>query len=236
MSDPTLLAAALQGITMIYRTNGQAVHALAGIDLTLRQGEFVCLAGPSGSGKSTLLHLIGTLDQPTSGTIRVGEQEISGLSRQESALFRRRAIGFVFQTFNLVPVLSAFENVEYVLLLQGVETPERHQRVMAMLAAVGLAELADRRVTELSGGQQQRVAVARALVGNPPLVLADEPTGNLDSTNGEAIIRLLRRLNEERGTTVLYSSHDPRIIAWADRVLSLHDGRITEDRQQTRHP
>jgi putative ABC transport system ATP-binding protein len=236
MSDPAPLAVALQGVTMTYRTNGHAVHALAGIDLTLRQGEFVCLAGPSGSGKSTLLHLIGSLDQPTSGTIRVGEQEISGLSRQESALFRRRATGFVFQTFNLIPVLSGFENVEYVLLLQGVETSERRQRVMAMLAAVGLAELADRRVTELSGGQQQRVAVARALVGNPPLVLADEPTGNLDSTNGESIIRLLRRLNEERGTTVLYSSHDPRIIAWADRVLSLQDGRITEDRQQTGHP
>ncbi|MEW6500442.1 MAG: ABC transporter ATP-binding protein [Thermodesulfobacteriota bacterium] len=224
----------LQGVTKAYHANGQPVVALDGIELTLRQGEFVCLAGPSGSGKSTLLHLVAALDQPTSGSIRVANQEISGLDRTAGALFRRATIGFVFQTFNLIPVLTAFENVEYLLLLQGVAAEERRERVRKMLSAVGLADLATRRVTELSGGQQQRVAVARALIGNPQLVLADEPTGNLDSANGEAIIRLLRRLNEERGTTVLYSSHDPHIIAWADRVLELADGRITSDRPQPR--
>lgn len=232
MSDTAQNQLALNGVTMIYRANGQQVPALSAINLTLNQGEFVCLAGPSGSGKSTLLHLVGTLDQPSNGTIHFNGREISKLSRPASALFRRSAIGFVFQTFNLVPVLTSYENVEYSLLLQGVKTAERRQRVMAMLAAVGLADLAHRRVTELSGGQQQRVAVARALVGNPRLLLADEPTGNLDSNNGEAIITLIRRLNEERGTTVLYSSHDPRIIAWADRVIMLSDGKITEDRQQ----
>jgi putative ABC transport system ATP-binding protein len=233
MSD-TASHVILQGTTKSYQNNGQEVVALDGIDLTLRQGEFVCLAGPSGSGKSTLLHLIAALDRPTSGSIRVAGQEISGLNRTAGALFRRSAIGFVFQTFNLIPVLTAFENVEYLLLLQGVEARERKERVNAMLAAVGLADLAARRVTELSGGQQQRVAVARALIGNPQLVLADEPTGNLDSANGEAIIRLLHRLNQERGTTVLYSSHDPRIIAWADRMIELADGKITSDRPQAR--
>ena len=235
MSDINPVQIALNGVAMAYHANDQLVRALAGIDLTLRQGEFACLAGPSGSGKSTLLHLIGTLDQPTSGTIHFGGREISKLDRKASALFRRSAIGFVFQTFNLIPVLTAFENVEYLLLLQGVEARERRELVTTMLAAVGLADLAARRVTELSGGQQQRVAVARALVGNPQLVLADEPTGNLDSATGEAIIALIRRLNQERGTTVLYSSHDPRIIAWADRVILLQDGAITEDRLQTRH-
>ncbi len=234
MSDAAPIQIALQGVGMAYRTNGQTVQALTDIDLALHQGEFACLAGPSGSGKSTLLHLIGALDQPTNGTIRFGGRDISKLSGYAGALFRRVAIGFVFQTFNLIPVLTAFENVEYVLLLQGIAAKERRQRVTAMLAAVGLAELAGRRVTELSGGQQQRVAVARALVGNPQLVLADEPTGNLDSATGEAIIRLLRRLNAEYGTTVLYSSHDPRIIAWADRVIELADGHITADRPQNR--
>ncbi|OGB85269.1 MAG: macrolide ABC transporter ATP-binding protein, partial [Burkholderiales bacterium RIFOXYD2_FULL_59_8] len=180
------------------------------------------------------LHLIGTLDQPSSGTIHFGGRDISGLSRSASALFRRTAVGFVFQTFNLIPVLTAFENVEYVLLLQGIGAAERNKRVTMMLDAVGLAELAQRRITDLSGGQQQRVAVARALIGNPSLVLADEPTGNLDSATGESIIALLRRLNEERGTTVLYSSHDPRIIAWADRLILLQDGKIFEDHRQTK--
>ena len=224
----------LQGITMAYHTNGQEVLALNHIDLTLRPGEFACLAGPSGSGKSTLLHLLGALTQPTSGSIRVGGQEITGLSQRAGALFRRNAIGFVFQTFNLIPVLTAFENVEYVLLLQGIPPRERRERVRTMLTAVGLADLATRRVTELSGGQQQRVAVARALVGKPQLVLADEPTGNLDSANGETVIRLLRRISQERDTTVLYSSHDPRIIARADRVIQLADGRITSDQPQSR--
>ncbi|OGQ87085.1 MAG: macrolide ABC transporter ATP-binding protein [Deltaproteobacteria bacterium RIFOXYD12_FULL_56_24] len=234
MSDATKSQITLRGVTRVYRTNSHQVQAVAGVDLTMHQGEFVCLAGPSGSGKSTLLHLIGTLDQPSSGTIHFGGRDISGLSRSASALFRRTAVGFVFQTFNLIPVLTAFENVEYVLLLQGIGAAERNKRVTMMLDAVGLAELAQRRITDLSGGQQQRVAVARALIGNPSLVLADEPTGNLDSATGESIIALLRRLNEERGTTVLYSSHDPRIIAWADRLILLQDGKIFEDHRQTK--
>lgn len=234
MSDATKIQITLRGVTKVYRTNSHQVQAVAGVDLTMHQGEFVCLAGPSGSGKSTLLHLIGTLDQPSSGTIYFGGRDISGLSRSASAIFRRTTVGFVFQTFNLIPVLTAFENVEYVLLLQGIGAAERNKRVTMMLEAVGLAELAQRRITDLSGGQQQRVAVARALIGNPSLVLADEPTGNLDSATGESIIALLRSLNEERGTTVLYSSHDPRIISWADRLILLQDGKIFEDRLQTR--
>jgi len=234
MSDSTPSLITLRGVSMTYRANGHPVQALTDIDLILRQGEFVCLAGPSGSGKSTLLNLIGTLDQPSSGTIHFGERDISGLSRRASALFRRSTIGFVFQTFNLIPVLTAFENVEYALLLQGVAATERSERTTAMLDAVGLADLAHRKVTKLSGGQQQRVAVARALIGNPLLVLADEPTGNLDSATGESILALLRQLNEEHNTTVLYSSHDPRIIAWSNRVLLLQDGKLVEDRIQSR--
>ncbi len=232
MSESTRIQITLRDITRVYTPNNHQVQAVAGINLILRQGEFVCLAGPSGSGKSTLLNLIGTLDQPSSGTIHFNDREISSLSRSASALFRRSAIGFIFQTFNLIPVLTVFENVEYVLVLQGIGTDERQTRVTMMLAATGLTELAQRLVTELSGGQQQRVAVARALIGNPLLILADEPTGNLDSTSGAAILELLRHLNREHRTTILYSSHDPRIISLADRVILLQDGKIIEDRIQ----
>jgi putative ABC transport system ATP-binding protein len=234
MSEATRIQITLCDVTKVYYPHNHQVQAIAGIDLTLRQGEFACLAGPSGSGKSTLLNLIGTLDQPSTGTIHFDGREISDLNRSASAIFRRTAIGFIFQAFNLIPVLTVFENVEYVLLLQGIGATERGARVTTMLAATGLTELAPRRVTELSGGQQQRVAVARALIGNPLLVLADEPTGNLDSTSGAAILELLRHLNKKHYTTVLYSSHDPRIIALADRVILLQDGKISDDRIQTR--
>lgn len=217
----------LQHVTKIFTTGNSIFTALADINLTVRQGEFVCLAGPSGSGKSTLLHLVGALDSPTSGSIFLAGEEISRLSKKMGALLRRRGIGFVFQTFNLIPVLTVFENIEYGLLLKNVPLRQRQERIHNLLEDLGIARLEKRRVTELSGGEQQRVAIARAIVGEPSLVLADEPTGNLDSATGESIIRLLQRINRSRGTTFIFSSHDPRIIAWADRVITLVDGKIS---------
>jgi len=218
----------LENVTKIYTSGGNnRVTALQDATLSLESGEFACVAGPSGSGKSTLLHLIGVLDAPTSGTIRIGGQSTAGLSRTQTALLRRKQIGFIFQAFNLVPVLTAYENVEYVLLLQNVPGGKRRELVEKTLADVQLDGLSHRRVTELSGGQQQRVAIARALVGSPPIILADEPTGNLDSATGAAIIDLLRELNRTRKTTFLLSSHDPRVIDRSDRVIQLQDGRIT---------
>ncbi len=217
----------LENVTKIYTSGGNnRVTALKDATLSLEPGEFVCVAGPSGSGKSTLLHLIGVLDAPTSGTIRIGGQSTAGLSRTQTALLRRRQIGFIFQAFNLVPVLTAYENVEYVLLLQNMPGWERRQLVEKTLADVKLDGISHRRVTELSGGQQQRVAIARALVGSPPIILADEPTGNLDSVTGAAIIDLLRELNRTHQTTFLFSSHDPRVIDRSDRVIRLQDGKI----------
>lgn len=221
----------LHAVSRSYYPGAHEFKALSGIDLLLRPGDFACLAGPSGSGKSTLLYLVGTLDQPSSGIIFFEGRDTSSLSPREGALLRRFATGFIFQTFNLIPVLTVYENVEYTLLLQGIRADERAGRVKEMLAKVGLEDLARRRVTDLSGGQQQRVAVARALIGRPRLLLADEPTGNLDSVNGEAIMALLSRLNKESGVTVLYSSHDPRIIALSSRIILLQDGKIVEDRE-----
>jgi len=218
-----------QQVSRIYRQGPHEVRALEGLDLTLGQGEFACVAGPSGSGKSTLLNLAGALDRPSRGTIFLAGREISRLSRREGALLRRHAIGFVFQQFNLVEVLTAAENIEYVLLLQGVAPPARRKRVAGLLEAVGLAGLGDRLPAELSGGQQQRVAVARALASSPALVLADEPTANLDSRSGMAVMELLRSINRSHGTTFLFSSHDPRIIGYADRVIHLVDGRLAKD-------
>ncbi len=213
-------------LTKVYRQDSIAVTALQDVDLEIAAGEFVALVGPSGSGKSTLLNLLGGLDRPTSGRLWVADEELATMSRRALAELRLRKIGFVFQEYNLIPVLSAIENVEYVMLLQGVTDEERRRRAMAILNEVGLAGLDDRRPSELSGGQQQRVAVARAIVSEPALVLADEPTANLDSATGAALMDLMRQLNEEKGVTFVFSTHDAMVMERARRLVRLKDGQI----------
>ena len=220
----------LEQVSRTYRrTQGLPVTALHPLSLKVTAGEFVCLAGPSGSGKTTLLNLMGIIDAPTTGTITLAGRATGRLSRRAAALLRLHHVGLVFQEHNLIPVLSAYENVEYVLLLQGVGPKERRERVLQALELVGLGGLAERRPGELSGGQQQRVAIARAIVTAPALILADEPTASLDSATGEGIVELLHRLNREAGVTFVFSSHDPRIIRQAGRVITLQDGRIVAD-------
>jgi putative ABC transport system ATP-binding protein len=208
-----------------YRMGKTTVEAIRGVSLTVSRGEFFAIAGPSGSGKTTLLNLIGCLDTPSSGEIEINGEPVGKLQAGARADLRARKIGFIFQTFNLIPVLTAYENVEYPLLL-GRQVADRRSRVEAVVAQVGLADRARHRPSELSGGQQQRVAVARALVTDPALVLADEPTANLDSRTGQEIIELMQRLNRERGTTFIFSTHDPRIMKAADRVVEISDGRL----------
>ncbi len=202
--------------------------ALRGVTLEVRSGDFMSIVGPSGSGKTTLLNLMGALDSLTSGELTVLGQDITKLSRRERAELRLRSLGFVFQAYNLVPVLTAVENVEFVLELQGVGS-ERRARARAILDELGLAEFAGRRANELSGGQQQRVAVARAIAAKPRLVLADEPTANLDGENAETLMNMMRRLRDEQGMTFVFSTHDPRVVAHATRVVTLTDGRVTSD-------
>ena len=206
-----------------------AVHALTDVDLEIANGGFVCLSGPSGSGKTTLLNMIGGLDRPTDGEITVAGQRIDRMSMPDLAELRLQHIGFVFQAYNLIPVLSARENVEFVMQLQGVPASERRDRAMAILAEVGLQGMEDRRPGELSGGQQQRVAVARAIVSKPALILADEPTANLDSVTAEKLMQLMRELNSQIGTTFVISTHDKLMMSYAKRLLKLHDGRIIDD-------
>ncbi len=216
-------------LTKVYRQDSIAVTALQDVDLDIAAGEFVALVGPSGSGKSTLLNMLGGLDRPTSGRLWVADEELATMSRHALAELRLRKIGFVFQEYNLIPVLSAIENVEYVMLLQGVPDAERRDRAMAILNEVGLVGLEDRRPGELSGGQQQRVAVARAIVSEPALVLADEPTANLDSATGAALMDLMRRLNEEKGVTFVFSTHDAMVMERARRLVRLKDGQIVSE-------
>lgn len=219
----------VQGVSKEYALGKQLVTALRDISLTVAKGEFMALAGPSGSGKSTLLNLIGCIDTPTAGTIRIGGQDVSGKTSDELADLRLNTLGFVFQTFNLLPVLSAWENVEYPLLQQhGINKEERQKRVDHYLKVVGLARYADHRPNELSGGQRQRVAIARALATRPSIVLADEPTANLDHKTGEGILQLMKQLNHEEGTTFIFSTHDRRVMEMADRVIELADGQIAE--------
>jgi putative ABC transport system ATP-binding protein len=215
----------VKDVRKTYRLGTQTVTALAGVSLTVAAGEFMAVAGPSGSGKTTLLNLIGCLDTPTSGEIAIDGEPVARLSAGRRADLRARKLGFVFQTFNLIPVLTAWENVEYPLLVYR-RGGDVAGRVRQALEQVGLGERARHRPSELSGGQQQRVAIARALVGEPSLVLADEPTANLDSATGREIVALMRRLNRERGTTFVFSTHDPRIMTAADRVLEISDGRL----------
>ena len=213
-------------VTKVYQQDSVAVTALQDVDLEIAEGEFLALVGPSGSGKSTLLNLIGGLDRPTAGRLWVADEELAQLSRRALAELRLKRIGFVFQEYNLIPVLSAIENVEYVMLLQGVPDGVRRERAAAILVDVGLDGLEDRRPGELSGGQQQRVAVARAIVAEPALVLADEPTANLDSATGAALMDLMRRLNEEKRVTFVFSTHDSMVMERAKRLVRLKDGRI----------
>ncbi len=210
-----------------YGGNGQAVSALADVDLDVEAGEFLAVAGPSGSGKTTLLNLLGLLHAPCAGTIRLDGRDASRLGERERTRLRRERIAFIFQSFNLIPVLTAYENVEYVLLSRPLSSAERRRRTLAALAAVGIAEEAGRRPQRMSGGQQQRVAIARALVRDVGVVLADEPTAALDQTTGSAVMDLLKHLNRDRGITFIFSTHDPRILAAADRVVRLADGRIS---------
>lgn len=216
----------LRHVGKTYRLDAVEVPALSDINLDIRQGCFTVLSGPSGSGKTTLLNLIGCIDQPDSGEIVIAGQAVQALDDDALADFRARHIGFIFQNFNLLPVLTAFENVEYPLVLAGVAPAERRQRVTELLAAVGLADRVNNRPGQLSGGQRQRVAIARALATSPQLVLADEPTANLDSHTGADIIALMRRLQQERNVTFVFSSHDPQVHAEADEVVYIRDGRI----------
>lgn len=218
-----------RGLHKVYVTGEVRTPALNGVDLTLSRGEFAALAGPSGSGKSTLLHLLGGLDRPTAGEVLLTGTPISTLSRAELAQLRLRHVGFVFQAYNLIPVLTVLENAAFVLELQGVAYRERVRRARAVLAELGVERYADRFPNDLSGGEQQRVAVARAVVSEPAIVLADEPTANLDTKTSVELIDLMRRMNRDHGTTFLFATHDIRLLDRVDRVVALEDGRIVRD-------
>ncbi len=226
MSD---LVVRCHSISRTYQDDSVPVRALVDVDFEVARGEFVSLAGPSGSGKSTLLNIIGGLDRPDAGTVEVDGVGLNQLSESDLSDLRLHKLGFVFQAYNLIPVLSARENVEFIMQLQGVPAGERHGRAEAMLEELGIESMADRRPGEMSGGQQQRVAVARAIVTHPVLLLADEPSANLDSTTTEELLKLLRRLNEEHGVTIVTATHDPLVMSYARRQVRLRDGRIIED-------
>jgi putative ABC transport system ATP-binding protein len=222
----------LKGVTKDYRQGVVPVHALRGLDLTVWKGEFVAICGPSGSGKTTALNLIGALDTATSGSVKLEGHDLNALSHRALSRLRRDRIGFVFQAYNLLPVLSAYENAEAVLALQGASSPDRRDRVMKLLAEVGLEGVEHRRLDQLSGGQQQRVAIVRAIAANPAVVLADEPTANVDSETAEKLLSIMERLNRERGVTFLFSTQDPRVMEHARRLIRMRDGRIVSDESQ----
>ncbi|MFQ5754152.1 MAG: ABC transporter ATP-binding protein, partial [bacterium] len=221
----------LTNIVKIYEDKNKVpVQALNKVRLNVENGEFTAIAGPSGSGKTTLLNIMGGLDQPTSGSVTVAGKDLTTLKRNDLAEFRLKTLGFVFQAFNLIPVLTAEENAEFMLLLQGIDAKERHQRVKAEFNELGIGEdLLHRRPNELSGGQQQRVAVARALVSHPKLILADEPTANLDSKTGRMLLDKMKEMNEKKGVTFIFSTHDPMVMERARRLIILRDGQIVED-------
>jgi len=218
-----------EDVKKTYKDNGMAVPAVRGVSLTITPGEFAALVGPSGSGKTTFLNIISGLDTPTAGKVWLSGKLLSDMKGKELSDFRRDHIGFIFQAYNLIPVLSVEENVEYIMLLQGVPKAERHQRVMEILKEVGLEEYPDRLPSKLSGGQQQRVAIARAMVSKPRLILADEPTANVDSKTGAELLDMMRDLNEKTGMTFVFSTHDKMIMERARRVITLKDGLIAED-------
>ncbi len=220
----------IEHATRIYKIGTVETQALRGVDLSIENGEFTALVGPSGSGKTTLLQLIGCLDRPTSGHVYINGKDVSSLNRNQRADMRRGHIGFIFQFFALIPTLSAYENIEMPLLLNGHSFAERRARVLELLEAVDLKDRANNRPDQMSGGQQQRVAIARALASKPALILADEPTANLDTANGVQVMDIMTRLNKETGVTFIFATHDPRVIKYARRVVTLRDGLVVEDK------
>ncbi len=219
----------IRNIKKIYRQGTVEVRALNNVSLTVKKGDFIALSGPSGSGKTTMLNIMGGLDIPDFGSVKVDENKLENMTRTELASLRLHKIGFVFQAYNLIPVLSAVENVEFVMLMQGVPAAERKLRAKAILDEVGLSGKYDRRPGELSGGQQQRVAVGRAIVSNPSIVLADEPTANLDSNTGKGLLMLMKQMNEEKNVTFIFSTHDKMVMDYARRLVSLKDGQLVDD-------
>ena len=224
----------LEDVTKNYRQGAVIVPALRGLSLTVEKGEFTAVCGPSGSGKTTLLNIIGALDRPDSGKVIVEGRDLGEMTRKDRSVLRRDRIGFVFQAYNLLPVLTAYENAEIILSLKGVDESERRDRVMTLLSEVGLAGLEDRRPSELSGGQQQRVAIVRAIASDPAVVLADETTANVDSETAENLLDMMEKLNQDHEVTFLFSTHDPRVMDRAHRVIRLVDGRIDRDEVRTK--
>ena len=219
----------LQDVTRVYKIGEVETHALRGVNLTIDEGEFTAIVGPSGSGKTTILQLMGCLDRPTSGRVHINGQDVSRLKANKRADLRKGTIGFVFQFFALIPGLTAYENVDLPMLLAGRKRSERRERANELLEAVGLTERARHRPDQMSGGEQQRVAIARALAVDPVLVLADEPTANLDTENGRQIMEIMQRLNEDTGTTFVFATHDPRVFPFARRVVEVRDGKVAEN-------
>jgi putative ABC transport system ATP-binding protein len=219
----------MENVKKDYALGKTIVHAIRGVSFSLEEGEFAVIAGPSGSGKSTLLNLMGLLDLPTSGKIDFEGKDVSGLSESEATNIRRTRIGFIFQTFNLIPVLTAFENIELPLILKGREEEDREERTKRILKETGISDIAAHKPDELSGGQRQRVAIARALVSGPDIVFADEPTANLDSETGMQIIKIMQKLNKTEGVTFVFSTHDPRLFKIAGRKIELRDGKVVKD-------
>ena len=219
----------VKNVKRIYQTGETEVHALRGVSLEIEQGEFMSIAGPSGSGKTTLLNLIGCIDQMDAGDISIKNEQVSKMKKKEKTNFRRKNLGFIFQTYNLIPVLTAYENVAFVLSLLNLSEKEIKDRTMAILKEVGLEGMENRKPGKLSGGQQQRVAIARALIKNPEIVLADEPTANLDSDTGKEILELMKQMNEKHNTTFIFSTHDKMVMDYANRLVILHDGQIQSD-------
>lgn len=215
-----------------YKDNGIPVHAVRGVDLSIATGDYTVIAGPSGSGKTTLLNLLGALDKPTNGKVLFKDEDLSNKSRKELSSFRLNNLGFIFQAYNLIPVLSAIENIEFSMMLLGIAEKERREKSLDLLEELEIRELADKLPNEMSGGQQQRVAVARAIVNNPQLVLADEPTANLDTKTGSNLLDLMEKMNEDKKITFVIASHDPQVIERAKRLLLMKDGIIVEDRKQ----
>ncbi|NCC65890.1 MAG: ABC transporter ATP-binding protein [Spirochaetia bacterium] len=222
----------IENVSRNYKTGETIVRALKSVSMNIQPGEFLSIAGPSGSGKTTLLNLIGCIDSLDAGEIYIHNKAISTMNKEEKTKFRRNNLGFIFQTYNLIPVLSAYENVSFVLSLLDVPADEIRKRTYEVLKEVGLEGMEDRRPHKLSGGQQQRIAIARALVKNPQIILADEPTANLDSKTGEEILKLMKRMNEKYKTTFIFSTHDQMVMDYASRLIQLHDGAIVSDERR----
>lgn len=219
----------IKGVAKIYDQKTMPVHALNGIDLTFEEGEFASIVGPSGSGKTTLLNILGGLDDPTAGVVMIDGVDLTSLNGSNKTLFRMRNIGFVFQSFNLIPVLTVAENIEFIMQLQGIPKEIREKRTTELIAAVGLTDKRNSRPNKLSGGQQQRVAVARALASKPKFILADEPTANLDSKSAENLLDIMGKLNKEENITFIFSTHDVRVMNKAKRIITIEDGRVIDD-------